>query len=56
MQCYAIYMHTIYILTYIILYSISNPYYTNITGKVGVVKPPFQLPEFIAETGIAKVR
>ena len=41
---------------------LSNMYYTiilhihDITGKVGVVKPPFQLPEFIAETGIAKVR
>ena len=25
-------------------------------GKRGVEKPPFQLPEFIAETGIAKIR
>lgn len=27
-----------------------------LTGKVGMEKPPFQLPEFIAETGIAKIR
>jgi splicing factor 3B subunit 2 len=25
-------------------------------GKRGIEKPPFQLPEFIAETGIAKIR
>jgi splicing factor 3B subunit 2 len=27
-----------------------------LTGKVGMEKPAFQLPEFIAETGIAKIR
>jgi splicing factor 3B subunit 2 len=27
-----------------------------LTGKVGMEKPPFQLPDFIAETGIAKIR
>ena len=27
-----------------------------LTGKVGMEKPPFQLPEFISDTGIAKIR